>query len=84
MIISTQIVRLDGMLSETRASQITELTCYTGLVLVASVDDRQMQELGDLKQNVRSIIKKLTPNSEPRASIESAKHSIQYASPASL
>ena len=38
-----------------------------------------MQELAELKQNVRSIIKKLTPNSEPRASIESSKHTIQYA-----
>ena len=49
----------------------------TGLTLVASVDDQQMQELAELKQNVRSIIKKLTPNSEPRASIESSKHTMQ-------
>lgn len=57
----------------------TQIVRLDGLTLVASVDDAQAQELGELKGNIRQVIKKLTPNSEPRASIESAKYSIQYA-----
>jgi len=56
----------------------TQIVRLDGLVLVASVDDQQMGELAELKQNIRSVIKKLTPNSEPRASIESTKHTIHY------
>lgn len=46
---------------------------------MASVDDSQIQEVTELKQNIRQVIKKLTPSSEPRASIESSKYTIQYA-----
>jgi hypothetical protein len=55
----------------------TQIVRLDGLTLTASVDDAQAQELGELKGNIRQVIKKLTPNSEPRASIESAKYSIQ-------
>lgn len=48
---------------------------------MASVDDSQIQEVTDLKQNIRQVIKKLSPSSEPRASIESTKYTIQYDSP---
>ena len=48
-----------------------------GLVLVASVDDSQIQEVGELKQQIRQVVKRITPSSEPRASIESGKYSMQ-------
>lgn len=47
--------------------------------MVASVDDNNIQELSELKSQIRQVIKKITPSSEPRASIESTKHTIQYA-----
>ncbi|KXT14403.1 hypothetical protein AC579_8366 [Pseudocercospora musae] len=56
----------------------TQIVRLDGLTLVASVDDQQVQELSELKQNIRQVIKRITPNSEPRASIESAKYTIQY------
>lgn len=62
----------------------TQIVRLDGLTLVASVDDAQAQELGELKGNIRQVIKKLTPNSEPRASIESAKYSIQYVDQSSI
>ncbi|KAK5737887.1 SNAP receptor [Elasticomyces elasticus] len=48
-----------------------------GLVLVASVDDSQVQEVGELKQQIRQVVKRITPTSEPRASIESGKYTMQ-------
>jgi len=48
-----------------------------GLVLVASVDDSQIQEVGELKQQIRQVVKRITPSSEPRASIESGKYTMQ-------
>ncbi|KAF7189068.1 hypothetical protein AC579_8366 [Pseudocercospora musae] len=56
----------------------TQIVRLDGLTLVASVDDQQVQELSELKQNIRQVIKRITPNSEPRASIESAKYTIHY------
>ena len=47
-------------------------------MLVASVDDQRVEEVEELKSSIRSIARKLTPTSEPRASIESAKHAMQY------
>ena len=48
-----------------------------GLVLVASTDDQDVPEVTELKQRVRAVLKKFTPNSEPRASIESGKYNMQ-------
>jgi vesicle transport protein SEC22 len=45
---------------------------------VASVDDQNVQEVQELKQQVRQVVKRLTPSSEPRASIESTQHTMQY------
>ncbi|EME86414.1 uncharacterized protein MYCFIDRAFT_54059 [Pseudocercospora fijiensis CIRAD86] len=56
----------------------TQIVRLDGLTLVASVDDQQVQELNELKQNIRQVVKRITPNSEPRASIESAKYTIHY------
>ena len=50
----------------------------SGLTLVASVDDGQLDELPELKQNIRQLMKKVNANSEPRASIESDRNCIQY------
>lgn len=52
-----------------------------GLILVASVDDQQIQEVGELKQRIRQVIKRITPTSEPRASIESGKYTMQLVAP---
>ncbi|KAK4506191.1 hypothetical protein PRZ48_004156 [Zasmidium cellare] len=56
----------------------TQIVRLDGLTLVASVDDQQVQELAELKSQIRTVIKKLTPSSEPRASIESSAHTIHY------
>lgn len=81
MIFTTQIVRLDGMRSHPTCdgfpSEMDPLTPFTGLILVASVDDQQAQELGELKSQIRQVVKRITPSSEPRASIESSKYTMQ-------
>jgi len=51
---------------------------FEGLFLTASVEDQNLQDIQDLKQQVRQILKKMTSNTEPRASIESKKYTIQY------
>ncbi|KAI7251390.1 hypothetical protein KC352_g12618, partial [Hortaea werneckii] len=56
----------------------TQIVRLDGLILVASVDDQQVQELGELKQQIRQVIKRITPSSEPRASIESNKYTMHY------
>ncbi|SMQ48091.1 unnamed protein product [Zymoseptoria tritici ST99CH_1A5] len=56
----------------------TQIVRLDGLTLVASVDDAQASDLAELKGNIRQVIKKLTPNSEPRASLESANYTIHY------
>ncbi|KAK0930898.1 SNAP receptor [Friedmanniomyces endolithicus] len=55
----------------------TQIVRLDGLVLVASVDDSQIQEVGELKQQIRQVVKRITPSSEPRASIESGKYTMQ-------
>jgi len=56
----------------------TQIVRLDGLTLVASVDDQNAQELGELKGQIRQIIKKLTPTAEPRASIEASKGTVHY------
>ncbi|PNY28136.1 Protein transport protein sec22 [Tolypocladium capitatum] len=62
MIRSTQISRLDG------------------LMLCASVDDEQSEAaaLKEVKQQIRQVLRKLTRNSEPQASIETGAYTIHY------
>ncbi|SPO00708.1 related to synaptobrevin SEC22 [Cephalotrichum gorgonifer] len=50
-----------------------------GLMLCASVDDEQAEEsLGEVKSQVRQVLRKLTRNSEAQASIESGQYTIHY------
>lgn len=62
------------------SSPTTPILTKAGLVLVASVDDNNSQEVGELKTQIRQVIKRINPNSEPRASIESNKYTMQYVS----
>lgn len=48
-----------------------------GLVLVASTDDSNVAQLSEFKQQIRTIIKKLGPSAEPRASIEGDAYTMQ-------
>ena len=59
----------------------TQIVRLDGLVLVASVDDQNVEEVQELKQQIRQVIKRLTPTSEPRASIEGQQHTIQCVAP---
>jgi L-2-hydroxyglutarate oxidase LhgO len=78
MIYTTQIARLDG-----KAAHNTPTTCAVrvltspGLVLVASTDDSNVSQLSEFKQQIRTIIKKLGPSAEPRASIEGDAYTMQ-------
>ncbi|KAF2717961.1 snare-like protein [Polychaeton citri CBS 116435] len=56
----------------------TQIVRLDGLVLLASVDDQQIAALNELKSQVRQVIKRLSPTSEPRASIESAQYTMHY------
>ncbi|TKA22684.1 hypothetical protein B0A50_07777 [Salinomyces thailandicus] len=56
----------------------TQIVRLDGLILVASVDDQQVRELGELKQQIRKVVKHITPSSEPRASIESNQYTMHY------
>ncbi|WPH03479.1 Hypothetical protein R9X50_00635900 [Acrodontium crateriforme] len=56
----------------------TQIVRLDGLILVASVDDQQAQELGELKSQIRQVVKRITPQSEPRASIENSKYTMHY------
>ncbi|KAF8665626.1 hypothetical protein AX16_000081 [Volvariella volvacea WC 439] len=50
-----------------------------GLPLAASVDDEQTdQELQEHKQQAKLIFRRITPNSEPRCSIESGSYTLHY------
>lgn len=61
MVLSTQILRLSD-----------------GLPLAQSVDDDQGdRELGEVKEQVKLILKKLNSQSENRCSIESGKFQLQ-------
>lgn len=62
MVKSTQIVRVSD-----------------GLPLAASVDDEQAEhELSEFKGQAKAVFRKLSSNSEPRASIESGKITLHY------
>uniref|UniRef100_A0A060T2J2 Protein transport protein SEC22 n=1 Tax=Blastobotrys adeninivorans TaxID=409370 RepID=A0A060T2J2_BLAAD len=62
MVLSTQISRLSD-----------------GLPLSASVDDESdLSKLAEPKKQLKMIMRKISPNSEPRASIESGNYSIHY------
>ena len=51
-------------------------------MLVASVDDEQSEaELAEVKTQVKMIFRRLDRNSEPQASIQSGRFTLQYASP---
>ncbi|KAK5137043.1 hypothetical protein LTR08_001052 [Meristemomyces frigidus] len=56
----------------------TQIVRLDGLILVASVDDTHIPEVGELKQQIRQVVKHITPSSEPRASIESGKYTMHY------
>ncbi|KAI9339144.1 Longin-like domain-containing protein [Pilaira anomala] len=50
-----------------------------GLPLAASMDDEQVEtELAEYKGQAKTIFKRLSPNSEPRCSIESGKYVFHY------
>ena len=49
-----------------------------GLPLSASVDEESdMTKMAEQKKQLKVIVRKVTPNSEPRASIESGPYTIQ-------
>ncbi|KAK5163647.1 SNAP receptor [Saxophila tyrrhenica] len=56
----------------------TQIIRLDGLVLVASVDDANVQDVQELKQQIRKVVQRITPSSEPRASIESGQHTMHY------
>lgn len=43
------------------------------------MDDQNQADVQEMKQQARQILKKLTRTSEPRASLEGKKHTMQYA-----
>ncbi|KAJ7283508.1 Longin-like domain-containing protein [Mycena rebaudengoi] len=50
-----------------------------GLPLAASVDDEQTEQaLQEHKQQAKIIFRRITPNSEPRCSIESGQYTLHY------
>ncbi|KAL8739826.1 MAG: hypothetical protein Q9190_007411 [Brigantiaea leucoxantha] len=57
----------------------TQIARIDGLMLAASVDDEQSEtELSAPKSNAKLIIRKLSRNSEPQATIEADKYTIHY------
>ena len=54
-----------------------DVLTFLGLVLVASTDDSNVAQLSEFKQQIRTIIKKLSPSAEPRASIEGDAYTMQ-------
>ncbi|KAK0375244.1 transporter sec22 [Colletotrichum limetticola] len=64
-----------------RSTQIARLD---GLMLCASVDDEQQEAaLSEVKSQIKQVLRKLTRNSEPQASIESGAYNLKsvYPSP---
>lgn len=54
-------------------------------MLAASVDDEQAEaELAEPKTNAKMIIRRLNRNSEPQASIEAGRYTLQYVYPLTL
>lgn len=87
MIRETQISRLDGPSPPPcspgrKEVEPTNQSIETkGLSLCASVDDSQRQNdasLAEIKHQTRQVLRKLTRTSEPRASIQSAAHTLHY------
>lgn len=63
----------------------TQIARIDGLLLAATVDDEQAEtELADPKANAKMIIRRLNRNSEPQASIEAGKYTLQYVRQAPL
>ncbi|KXH61242.1 transporter sec22 [Colletotrichum salicis] len=59
-----------------RSTQIARLD---GLMLCASVDDEQQEAaLSEVKSQIKQVLRKLTRNSEPQASIESGAYNLNY------
>ncbi|WYZ38736.1 hypothetical protein EsH8_III_000650 [Colletotrichum jinshuiense] len=59
-----------------RSTQIARLD---GLMLCASVDDEQQEAaLDEVKSQIKQVLRKLTRNSEPQASIESGAFNLNY------
>lgn len=78
MIYATEIVRLDGeSLTPHHRSILRADTSLPGLFLVATMDDQAQKDVQELKQQVRQVLKKMTPNAAPRASIESKTCTMQ-------
>ncbi|MCJ1249881.1 SNAP receptor [Trapelia coarctata] len=60
----------------------TQIARIDGLMLAASVDDEQSEsELSEPKSNAKMVIRRLNRNSEPQATIECGKYTIQYSPP---
>lgn len=86
MIRSTQIVRLDGTTvrsltpnKSVLARELTSPLLSLGLNLCASVDGEETDAaLSEVKGQVRQILRRLTRNSEPQASIESGAYTVHY------
>ena len=55
----------------------TQIVRLDGLVLVASVEDQDLPQLGEFKQQIKQVVRRLTPSSEPRASVESSQYTMQ-------
>ncbi|MCJ1321009.1 SNAP receptor [Xylographa vitiligo] len=69
MVLSTQIARIDGK-RETGKS-VSKLIGYAGLMLAASVDDEQSEaELSEPRSQAKMVIRRLSRNSEPQATID--------------
>ncbi|KAI1006634.1 hypothetical protein K3495_g1587 [Podosphaera aphanis] len=59
--------------------QSTQIARLDGLMLCASTDDQQNEStLGEIKSQVKMILRRLNRNSEPQASIESGLHTLHY------
>ncbi|CAD6578795.1 MAG: SNAP receptor [Alectoria sarmentosa] len=57
----------------------TQIARIDGLLLAATVDDEQAEaELAEPKANAKMIIRRLSRNSEPQASIEAGKYTLHY------
>lgn len=57
---------------------------FSGLMLCASVDEEQEGALAEVKSQIKQILRKLSRNSEPQASIESGSYNLQSAPPPQL
>ena len=65
--------------SKAKMVKSTQIARIDGLLLAATVDDEQAEaELADPKANAKMIIRRLNRNSEPQASIEAGKYTLQY------